>query len=131
MLKWIQFWINKLFSSKYKIEGKCNKCGTCCRNITLQFRGKFISTEEEFEEIKTLNSKYEHFEMNGYNSKGVMLFKCKSLLENNTCKEYLFRSLVCRKYPIADQNFIKLGGELFDECGFKFTVDKKFHQYLK
>jgi len=80
---------------------------------------------------QNLDKKYKHFEISGIDPKGVLLFKCKSLDDNNRCKDYLFRSLYCRAYPFVTEK-IKLGGcETFEKCGYKIKINKKFNTYLK
>ena len=127
----IKFYIQKLFTSKYKIEGKCNQCGECCKNIIFMIDDEYIKTEKQFEDLKKFDKKYKHFDINGKNEKGVLLFKCKSLDENNRCKDYKFRSLYCRAYPFVTDK-IRLGGcETFDTCGYKIVKDKDFKSFLK
>lgn len=130
-LQYLSFYFNKLFTSKYKLEGKCNQCGACCRNIVFMIEDEYVRTEEQFDSLKNFDKKYMHFEINGKDEKGVLLFKCKSLDENNKCKDYLFRSLYCRAYPFVTDK-IKLGGcETFESCGFKIKINKSFNDYLK
>lgn len=131
---YIKFYFNKFFSSKYKIEGKCNMCGACCKNIVFMIEDEYVKTEEQFESLKKFDKKYNHFVINEENSKnnnGVLLFRCKSLDENNRCKDYRFRSLYCRAYPMVT-NKIRLGGcATFDSCGYKITKEKSFDEFLK
>ncbi len=130
-LQYLSFYFNKLFTSKYKLEGKCNQCGACCRNIVFMIEDEYVRTEKQFDSLKNFDKKYMHFEINGKDEKGVLLFKCKSLDENNKCKDYLFRSLYCRAYPFVTDK-IKLGGcETFESCGFKIKINKSFNDYLK
>lgn len=92
---------------------------------------EYVCSEKQFEDLKLFDKKYNHFEPVGYNDSGVLLFKCKSLDENNRCRDYIFRSIYCREYPkVTDK--IKLGGcETFDTCGYKIKIDKIFKNYLK
>ena len=130
LFSYIKFYISTLFSSKYQIKGKCNCCGACCKNIVFMIDEKYVTTEEEFESLKNFDKKYTHFEINGKNEKGVILFRCKSLDENNLCKDYKFRSLYCRAYPMVTEK-IRLGGcETFETCGYNISLDKKFKDYL-
>lgn len=126
----IKFYFNRLFSSKYKLTGKCNGCGECCRRILMSYNGANVKTENEFEELKRIDKKYSHFFISGSDQSGNLLFTCKSLKDDNKCKDYFFRSLYCRKYPNPDKNFILSGGELLETCGYKISVTKKFSDYL-
>ncbi len=127
---YLKFYFDKIFTSKYKIEGKCNCCGACCRNIVFMIEDEYVKTEKQFEDLKNFDVKYNHFEIAGKNDRGVILFRCKSLDNNNRCKDYFFRSLYCRAYPMVTDK-IRLGGcATFDTCGYKITIDKKFKEYL-
>jgi len=129
--QYLKFYYQKLFTSKYKIEGKCLQCGDCCRNIVFMIENEYVKTETQFTSLQNLDKKYKHFEISGIDPKGVLLFKCKSLDDNNRCKDYLFRSLYCRAYPFVTEK-IKLGGcETFEKCGYKIKINKKFNTYLK
>lgn len=128
---YLKFYYDKIFTSKYKIEGKCNGCGACCKNIVFLIKENYVTTKEQFEELKNFDKKYHHFEISGRNEKGALLFKCKSLDDNNRCRDYFFRSVYCRAYPNVTGK-IRLGGyETFDSCGYKIKVDKNFNEYLR
>ncbi len=127
---WIKFYINKIFSSKYRKTGKCKQCGQCCRSIVFTDNNQPINDIEKFRELQMKYKFYRHFDVNGYDSQGNLLFKCKSLDSKNRCKDYFFRSLYCRKYPDIDKKFIMAGGVLLDNCGYKIVPDKKFIDYL-
>lgn len=128
---YLKFYISKIFTSRYKIQGKCNQCGECCKNIVFMIEDEYVRTEEQFEKMKQFDKKYNHFVINGANEKGVLLFRCKSLGDDNICKDYLFRSLYCRAYPFITEK-IRLGGcETFEKCGFKIVKNKDFKDFLK
>ncbi len=131
MLKFINFFLSKFNTSKYVVKGKCRQCGQCCRNIVFLIGENYIKNPEQFEAMKTWDKKYNHFFISGKNEKGALLFTCKSLGADNKCKDYFFRSFYCRKYPKLDKKIILGGYETFDECGYKFEIDKKFSEYLK
>lgn len=92
---------------------------------------KYVDNEEQFEDLKKFDKKYHHFEIYGRNEKCVLLFKCKSLGVDNRCKDYFFRSIYCRMYPMVNSK-IRLGGcETFDTCGYKIKIDKDFKSFLE
>ena len=127
---YLKFYFDKLFSSKYKIEGKCLQCGACCRNIVFMIEDEYVRDEQQFEDLKQFDKKYNCFEIAGRNDNGVLLFKCKSLDENHRCRDYMFRSIYCRMYPMVDSK-IRLGGcETFDTCGYSIKINKKFSEFL-
>ena len=136
---WVKYLKNRMATSKYVIKGECKKCGKCCENILFSDEKGYIKTEEEFSALKKRNLRYHHFFIAGKmegespdpkDSRGALLFKCKSLDENKQCKQYYFRSFYCRDYPSINKTFISRGGETLDGCGFYFDVNKKFKEYL-
>ena len=77
MFKTLKFFLQKMFSSKYVVSGKCNKCGDCCRQITFSVGDKLVTDEQEFLRMQKFEKKYKNFEINGKTDDGVPLFKCK------------------------------------------------------
>lgn len=130
MIKHIIFQIQKKFSSKFILKGKCKQCGECCRNIVFYIHESPIKTEKQFESLKNWKKNYNHFFISGKDVDGAILFTCKSLGENGKCKDYFFRSLACRNYPKINTQFILNGGKPLDNCGFYFDVDKNFSEYI-
>lgn len=130
MIKNIIFQIQKKLSSKFILKGKCKRCGQCCKNIVFYIDDKTIQTEKQFENLKGWKKKYNHFFISGKDTDGALLFTCRSLGQNNKCKDYFFRSLACRNYPKINTQFIINGGKSLDECGFYFDVNKNFSDYL-
>ncbi len=128
---------NRLFSSKYVIKGKCNRCGECCKSVLFSDENGYIKDIEGFEKLKKRNFVYSYFSPNGVVKgegealEGAMMFKCKHLTKNNKCGIYLIRPIFCRDYPTIDRRFIEMGGVMLDKCGFKFEADKPFKSYLK
>ncbi|OGI00361.1 MAG: hypothetical protein A2Y25_09505 [Candidatus Melainabacteria bacterium GWF2_37_15] len=104
------------------LKGHCKKCGSCCRNITFAIKKDYIKTEEDFERLKKFDRKYNHFFISGQDEDGVLLFTCKSLTDDNLCRDYFFRSLYCRLYPKIQMKHLKTGGELLDGCGYSFFI---------
>lgn len=131
MWKTLIFWFQRLTSSKYKLSGKCKKCGNCCKTITFFIGKRPITDENEFFRMQEFDKKYKNFEINGKNENGTLLFKCKSLNDNGKCKSYHFRSLNCRLYPRINQKFVHDGGKPLDGCGYKFIKSKKFIEFIK
>ena len=128
----ISFFYKKKFqSSKYILKGHCVRCGACCRNIVFKIDDKFVKTEEDFEELKKIKKIYNHFYISGKDKDRALLFTCKSLTDDNRCKDYFFRSFYCRNYPYIIPEFIANGGKPLDGCGYYFDVDKKFSEFLK
>ena len=129
--QYIIFYLQKKFSSRYKVTGKCNKCGVCCSNIVFYILDNTVKTEEEFERMKKFNKVYNNFSISGKKADGTLLFRCNSLTDKGTCRDYMFRSLYCRKYPNHSNKILSGRYETFDGCGYKIEIDKKFISYLK
>ncbi|MGN0015697.1 MAG: YkgJ family cysteine cluster protein [Candidatus Gastranaerophilaceae bacterium] len=130
MFEIIKFLFQKVTSSKYVVTGKCKKCGMCCKNIVFYVGKRAVCEEKEFLNMQEFDKRYKNFEINGKGEKGELLFKCKSLLENGLCGAYKFRSLNCRLYPKINQKFVYNGGETLDGCGYKFSITKRFKEYI-
>ena len=56
MFDGLKFFLQKLFSSKFIVGGKCKMCGTCCRNIVFYIGKKIISDEKEFEKAVAIDA---------------------------------------------------------------------------
>ncbi len=115
----------------FTLRGNCKKCGHCCRTITFMIDDKYVTDESEFEKLKEIDPKYNHFYPSGIDENGVMFFTCKSLTEDNLCVDYVFRSLYCRLYPHIRMKALLLGAELPDECGYYVEKNKQFKDFLK
>lgn len=128
---------NKLFSSKYVLKGKCNKCGNCCRKIMFADENGFVKSEEKFLEMQKKYRHYRRFKVSGVVhdrdniTKEALTFECKYIAKNNKCKIYPFRPFYCKSYPRIDSELIYQGVTMIEGCGFYFDIDKKFDSYLK
>lgn len=124
--------IKKLFKQNgFVRKGKCKMCGKCCRNITFKIKEEFVTTAEQFEDLKKWDKKYGNFYISGADEKGILLFTCKSLSEDNRCKAYYFRSPYCRSYPKIDSLKAYNGAETLEGCGYYFEPKKEFKEFLK
>jgi len=130
LLQYIKYFLNRLLSPKYKRLGKCKQCGQCCRQITLKIDNDFITSEELFLKLKSWQPHYNHFFISGKLENGVLLFTCKSLGDDNLCKDYWKRSLFCRHYPVLKSDFIRAGGETLENCGFYYKPAAEFSSFI-
>lgn len=130
LAKKITGFLNKDDSPRLVIKGACKKCGNCCRNITFIVGEEYLTREEEFERLKSLDSKYNNFYISGKDENGVLLFACKSLREDNLCSCYAFRSLYCRLYPKIKTKHLKDGIEFPEECGYYIESSVSFEEIL-
>ncbi|OGI21095.1 MAG: hypothetical protein A2255_04445 [Candidatus Melainabacteria bacterium RIFOXYA2_FULL_32_9] len=131
MISKIKNLIQKFQKPRFIRAGSCKRCGTCCKTITFKIQDKFITSEKGFEELKKRQSKYNHFFISGRDKQGILLFTCKSLGKDNSCKSYILRSLYCRIYPKIKTNLIAAGMETIDGCGFYYKSSIEFKEFLK
>lgn len=132
IFQYIKFVYDKTFSSKYILKGKCRACGKCCRSIVFYDGKELIKTKEQFENAKLKNKRMEMFEISGTDeTDGALTFKCKTLRDDGKCGAYWLRSMFCREYPFIIPEFIKNNGQTLEGCGYTFSVDKEFKEYLK
>ncbi len=110
---------NQNFSPKFIRSGSCKQCGQCCRKITINYHGKFLTEKHEFEQLQLEQPRYKNFFTTGKED-GILVVTCKSLGDDNTCKSYRFRSLYCRIYPRIKTKYIAAGAQTLDGCGFYY-----------
>ena len=126
----LKFFVQKITSSKFVVTGNCRRCSNCCGNITFFVGNRIVTSEVEFQKMQEFDKKYRNFEISGKGENGELLFRCKALKENGSCGVYRFRSVNCRLYPRINQKFVYDGGVPLDGCGYSFSVNKKFKDYL-
>lgn len=107
---------------KYKIEGECNKCGKCCRQI----RAYGMKDEKELKFMQFIFPSYKRFYITGKDNNGELILSCKYIMDNGLCMVYNARPSVCKKYPAKSIHF---NAEMIDGCGYKI-IKKKFKDYL-
>ncbi len=116
---------------RFILKGSCKKCGNCCRNITFIVGKEYLRHEKEFENLKTLDSKYNNFFISGRDEDGILLFTCRSLGDDNLCSNYALRSLYCRLYPKIMRKHIRAGAEMLEGCGYYIESNVNFEEILK
>ena len=108
---------------EYKVEGKCLKCGKCCR-----YMYSFDTyTEKEFKIMQFLYPKYKRFYIRGKDIKGNLVFACKYVGDDGLCTVYKKRLKMCRNYPVKKLPFYP---KFHEGCGYK-VAKKDFKSYLK
>ena len=114
----------------YERDGSCHQCGQCCSNIYLVYGQQTINSLQMFEEIKGKNPEYQAFKplVQESDEQGI-LFQCTHLQTDNTCGIYEDRPLFCRAYP--SEHSLLMGGQLANDCGYRFRLKKTFGEVLK
>jgi Fe-S-cluster containining protein len=106
-----------LFRSRWVLEGKCKKCGTCCKEIYLKISPRQLSSKLFTElairwtswifDFILLRIDYENY---------YLVFTCKHLRPDGKCGNYFWRPNICRNYPLVD--YFEEPKTLPD-CGFR------------
>ncbi len=106
----------------YKIEGQCNMCGQCCRQI----RCPGLKNNLEFKFMQFIFPHYKRFLIIGKDNEDNFILSCKYLTDKGKCSVYNLRPKVCRNYPAK---YIPYNAQMIDGCGFK-VIKKEFKDYL-
>lgn len=106
----------------YRIEGKCNKCGECCRQI----RCYGLKNEKELKIMQFFFLGYRNLYIKDKDENGELILSCKHLNTNGSCNIYNKRPFFCRTYP---KKKIYSNLEMIDGCGYKI-IKKEFKDYL-
>lgn len=109
--------LNKVFPHRYKIIGKCRKCGKCCEEIHLKLSARQMDSDI-FREltIRWLSWLYGFIYLRPDHRRNYLIFSCRHCGKDGSCLNYLFRPNVCRNYPLLDY-FEK--PVFLEGCGFK------------
>ena len=107
---------------KYRIDGKCNKCGNCCKQI----RAYGLRNEKELKFMQFIFPWYKRFFITGKDENNEFILSCKYLSTNGECSAYSKRPFVCRNYP---RKHIFFNAEMPEGCGYKI-IKKEFKDYL-
>ncbi len=108
--------------------GACLQCGACCRNLHLFHRGRWLETPGQFQRMVKDCPGYERFEI--IEAPGpLLLFRCRSLSEDNICLDYDNRPPACLEYPSLHM-FLR-HGIVHANCGYTFKLVKDFSAALK
>lgn len=124
-----KFFFKNILKKKYYRTGKCLGCGLCCRQIYVRHARNVIQTEDEFKKLKLLHPFYTYLEVTGKDEIGLV-FSCTNLdEETKKCKIHKKRPGICRRYP--QEAIFKMGGELAQECGYKFIPIESFEEVFE
>ncbi len=107
---------------KYKITGKCNQCGKCCKEI----RSLGMKNENDLKFMQYIFPWYRYFYISRIEDNGEIVLSCKKLTKEGKCSIYMFRPLLCRNYPKKQICFDK---QMIEGCSYKIQK-KNFRDYL-
>lgn len=124
-----KFIYTKILRRKYYRSGHCLGCGRCCKKIYVKHANHVIKEEKELEKLKRLHPFYTYLEVVDKDETGL-IFKCQNLdEETHKCKIHKKRPGICRRYP--QEELYTMGGELSENCGYKFTPIIPFDEVFK
>lgn len=107
---------------KYKVEGSCNKCGNCCRQI----RAFGLKSESELKFMQIIFPAYKRFFITGKDENNEFILCCKYINQDGSCSVYNKRPSLCRNYPAK---YIFFNAEMPEGCGYRI-IKKEFKDYL-
>lgn len=124
-----KFFYKNILRRTYYREGKCLGCGQCCKQIYVRHAKNVVQTEEEFQRLRKLHPFYTYLKVTGKDEIGL-IFECQNLdKETHLCKIHKKRPGICRRYP--QEALFMMGGELAQNCGYKFIPIESFDEVLK
>ncbi len=124
-----KFFYKNILRRTYYREGKCLGCGQCCKQIYVRHAKNVVQTEEEFQRLRKLHPFYTYLKVTGKDEIGL-IFECQNLdKETHLCKIHKKRPGICRRYP--QEAIFMMGGELAQNCGYKFVPIESFDEVLK
>ena len=107
----------KPFGSRWKLTGRCNKCGKCCKEIHIKIEPRLLNSKFTQEVvIRWVSWLFRFYLQRIDHERNYLVFGCKNLRPDGTCGDYKWRPNVCRNYPLVD--FFDEPA-LFDTCGYK------------
>ncbi|MFA6431598.1 MAG: YkgJ family cysteine cluster protein [Candidatus Margulisiibacteriota bacterium] len=108
-----------LFGTKWKIVGKCNQCGTCCKRILMvmtpaQIRSPLFTGLS----IRWISWLFDFILLDIDHERNYLAFTCSHLTPEGKCGNYFWRPNVCRNFPLVEY-FEK--PVLLDGCGYEIN----------
>jgi uncharacterized protein len=107
-----------ILKSKYKVSGKCQKCGVCCKLIGAKISDFITHRKWLIFLIVKYYEKINDFSFHSFlEQENMLLFTCNNFNEKGSkCLSYKIRPAICRGYPLV-RYFQK--PVLLQECHFK------------
>jgi hypothetical protein len=92
-----------LFQTRWRLDGKCKKCGSCCQEIYLkitprQHASKFFTGLA----VKWISWLFDFILLRADPDNYYLIFTCKHRQADGRCGNYFWRPSVCRNYPLLD-----------------------------
>lgn len=119
---WFRRFRSFVLRSEVEIVGQCALCGSCCHDILIQDRRRWLKKRRKFEKLCKREPAHERFVITGRDDLGHLLFRCSMQGEDNFCTDYDSRLPLCRSYP--SKSLYYQGGWLRPDCGYSFKAVK-------
>lgn len=107
-------------ATEYVREGKCNRCGRCCRLLALELPRSFLKHPLLVRFFAAWHRAAMNFEPRGQ-ADTMLVYRCRYYREDEKgrgCSIYPFRHRLCRFFP---RQALYGHPELAAECGFRFV----------
>ena len=130
MIKHVLQWFTNRFSHKSNvIQGSCNQCGQCCRNLLLYDGSSVVSTHEQFDQLLARQPHYAIFEPQYQETQSASLFfSCRHIGEDNHCQIYTNRPVICDDYP--NPKMFLHGARLPESCSYELVPQQRFSHHM-
>lgn len=103
-----------------EIVGQCRMCGSCCQDILLRDKGRWLRKEKQFRQLCESAPKHSRFAITGRSDDGFLTFTCSLQGNDNFCTCYEDRLPLCRSYPTKSLYY--QGGWIRSDCGYSFKA---------
>jgi uncharacterized protein len=95
--------IKRYFPRSWKLQGQCSQCGQCCRDIRLSINPVLLKAKYPLKIIIAWISWVFDFYLKKIDvERDLLVFGCRHLGQDGKCRNYFFRSHLCRNYPIVE-----------------------------
>ena len=106
-----------LFRTRWVLEGKCKKCGTCCQEIYMKISPRQLSSRFFTDlAVRWISWIFDFSLLRVDRDNLYLVFTCRHLRPDGKCGNYFWRPNICRNYPLVDY-FEE--PKTLPECGFQ------------
>ena len=119
--------VQLIFPPRWKIEGKCKRCGECCYLIGLSTPNRlakrpWIKKTLIWWQENINRFKFEDVVEEKETDLSWFLYSCNRITTEGLCGDYRHRPRICREYPQLPQYKMP---DIVHNCGFKAAPRKK------
>lgn len=118
-----------VLQSEVQVIGQCKMCGACCKDILLQYDGRWLTKEKQFQKLCKNLPEHQRMEITGRDETGCLIFACKLQAPDGLCSCHDTRLPLCSNYP--PKSLYYQGGWLRPDCGYSFKAKTFRDVYMK